>query len=311
MDVERITVTVGGMQAISQSLLAIVEPGDEVLVPVPVWPNILQAVQIAGGRAVPLTMQFSQEGGWQLDLDTIAGAITNKTRAIFINSPSNPTGWVMPAADVSALLSMCRQRGIWIIADEVYGRLVYPTDQPSAAVAPVAPSFLPIAAPEDQVIVTNTMSKNWSMTGWRVGWVVAPPSLGLVFDNLMQYGSTGATTFAQHASVVALDQGDQQIDIMVDQCRTGRDIVCDRLATLPNIEFARPRGAFYLFFRVAGLTDSRQLAFDLLDATGVGLAPGAGFHPSGEGWMRLCFGVSHPLLRDAADRIVNYLKSRT
>ncbi|MGB7299436.1 MAG: pyridoxal phosphate-dependent aminotransferase [Burkholderiaceae bacterium] len=306
----RITVTVGGMQAISQSLLAIMEPGDQVIIPVPVWPNILEAVQAVGGQAVAVPMQFSTTAGWQLNMNHLVDAITPATRAIFINSPANPTGWVMGADDMRALLALCRDRGIWIISDEVYGRLVYPRADRNTTQAAIAPSLLSYIKAEDQVIVTNTMSKNWSMTGWRIGWVVAPPSMGLVYDNLMQYSSTGATTFAQHAAVAALDNGEQHIDSLIEQCRIGRDIVCDALAGVPDIRLAKPDGAFYLFFGLDGLTDSRQLAFDLLDATGVALEPGAAFHPRGEGWMRLCFGVSHPTLTQAADRITEFLSDR-
>ncbi len=303
MTADRITVTVGGMQAISQSLLAILEPGEELLVPVPVWPNILEAAQVAGARVVAVEMQFDKSRGWHLDLNQLFNAVGPRTKAMFINSPGNPTGAVMTEAEVAEVLDFCQQRGIWIIADEVYGRLVYPPHQGKTAA-----SFLSAADPEDRVIVTNTMSKNWSMTGWRVGWAVHPASLGLSFDNLMQYGSTGATTFAQHASVTALDEGDTHIDQMVAQCRIGRDIICDALLQVPGIHLVKPQGAFYVFFGIEGLTDSRQLAFDILDATGVGLAPGAAFHDTGEGWMRLCYGVSHATLQEAADRLLTYLK---
>lgn len=307
VDAQRVTVTVGGMQAISQSLLAIAQSGDEVLIPVPVWPNIIETTRIAGATPVPVPMSFDASLGWSLDLDALKAAAGPRTRAVFVNSPGNPTGSVLPEATLRKLLTWCRERGIWIIADEVYGRLVYP-DAPTDPT--VAPSFLPLVEPEDRVLVTNTMSKNWSMTGWRVGWVVSPPSMGTTFDNLMQYGSTGATTFAQHAAVVALNDGDEHISQMVDQCRIGRDIVCNALADIPGMRLAPPAGAFYVFFSPAGVNDSRQFTLDLLDATGVSLSPGAAFHASGEGWVRLCFGVSHATLREAAGRLRQYLVSR-
>jgi len=305
MDAERITVTVGGMQAVSQSLLAVTEPGDEVLVPVPVWPNILEATNAVGARVVPVPMQFGQQRGWYLDLDQLFGAVTDKTKVIFINSPGNPTGAVVTASEVAQIMAFCRQHGIWVIADEVYGRMVYSPDAGKAA-----PSFLAAADPEDRLIITNTMSKNWSMTGWRVGWAAHPASIGLTFDNLMQYGSTSTATFAQHAAVVALDQGDSHIERMVAQCATGRDIICDALLQVPGIRLVKPEGAFYVFFGLDGLTDSKTLAFDILKATNVGLAPGSAFHESGEGWMRLCFGVSHELLSEAATRLQTYLTQR-
>lgn len=308
MGAERITVTVGGMQAIAQSLLAITEPGDEVVIPVPVWPNILETTRIAGAVPVTVAMAFDRQTGWMLDLHAVEAALTPRTKVIFINSPGNPTGAVLPGSVLSTLLAWSRERGIWIVSDEVYGRLIYGTGRGADSIAPrVAPSMLPLINDQDRVLVTNTMSKNWSMTGWRVGWVVAPTAMGQTFDNLMQYGSTGTATFAQHAAVVALNKGDDHITHMVRQCEAARDIVCHALTGIPGMRFTPPDGAFYLFFSPGGVTDSRQFAIDLFDATGVSLSPGAAFHNSGEGWMRLCFGVSHEALREAGSRIRSYL----
>ena len=144
------------------------------------------------------------------------------------------------------------------------------------------------------------------MTTWRVGWVFAPAALGEVYDNLMQYGSTGATTFVQHAAVVALRDGDEHVRTMTEQCRIGRDIISAALAAIPGIRYVPPRGAFYAFFGLDSMHDSRAVAFDLLEKQGVALAPGSAFGSRGEGWLRLCYGVSHPTLREAADRISRY-----
>lgn len=295
----QITVTVGGMQALSQTLLALLKPGDELLVPVPVWPNILEATKIA--RAVPraVPMQFDAGRGWMLNLQDLFAAVTPATRAVFINSPANPTGWMMTAEEMQALLAFCRERGLWVISDEVYGRMVY---DGSAR----APSMLDFMAPDDQVVICNTMSKNWSMTGWRVGWALTPEPLGQVYDNLMQYGSTGATTFVQAAAAVALRDGDAHVRQMVAQCGQAREIICSALEAVPGIRLVRPAGAFYLFFSVEGMTNSRAVAFDLLDKAGVALAPGSAFSSAGEGWLRLCFGVSPGTLREAASRLQTY-----
>jgi len=300
---DRITVTVGGMQALSQTLLALCEPGDEVLVPVPVWPNILEATKIARAVPRPVPMGFDEQRGWTLDLNHLIDAIGPKTKVVFINSPANPTGWMMTRDEMQRILSVCRERGIWLISDEVYGRLVYDGTGK-------APSMIDLIEPDDQVVICNTLSKNWSMTGWRLGWALAPAALGPVYDNLMQYGSTGATTFVQHAAIAALRDGDAHVARMGEQCQIGRDIICDALAQLPGVRFVRPQGAFYLFFSLEGMTDSRAVAFDILDKVGVGLAPGSAFSPEGEGWMRLCFGVSHPVLREAANRLADYIRQR-
>ncbi len=296
---EQITVTVGGMQALSQTLLALMQPGEEVLIPVPVWPNILEATRIA--RAVPkaVSMIFDPARGWTLKLADLFNAVTPATRAIFINSPANPTGWTMSADEMQQVLAFCRERRLWLISDEVYGRMVYDGSDK-------APSMLDIMEPEDRVVICNTLSKNWSMTGWRVGWALAPVALGQVYDNLMQYGSTGATTFVQAAAVVALRDGDDHVAQMARQCAAGREIICTALESIPGIRLVRPAGAFYVFFSVEGMADSRAVAFDILDQVGVALAPGSAFSPAGEGWLRLCFGVSHNALRDAADRLHKY-----
>ena len=303
VEADRITVTVGGMQALSQTLLALCEPGDEVLIPVPVWPNILEATKIARGVPVTVPMSFDERRGWQLDLNLLIEAITPKTKIVFINSPANPTGWMMSRDEMQVVLDVCRARGLWLISDEVYGRLVYDGTGK-------APSMIDLIDPHDQVVICNTLSKNWSMTGWRLGWALAPAALGSVYDNLMQYGSTGATTFVQHAAIAALRDGDDHVQRMGEQCQIGRDIVCDAFASLPGVRFVPPQGAFYLFFSLAGMTDSRAVAFDILDKAGIGLAPGAAFSPQGEGWMRLCFGVSHPTLREAVARLSDYIGER-
>lgn len=296
---DRITVTVGGMQALSLTLQALLQPGDEVLVPVPVWPNIFEATKIAHAVPVPVPMQFNDDRGWFLDIETLFEAVTDKTRVVFINSPANPTGWTMTADEMSAVLAFCRRRGLWLISDEVYGRMVYDGSD-------IAASMIDIIDPQDRVVICNTLSKNWSMTGWRVGWALSPAALGPIYDNLMQYSTTGVATFVQHAAVAALRDGDEHVAKIAKQCRESRDIICDALAAIPGIRLVRPAGAFYVFFSVKGMTDSRAVAFDILDKAGVGLAPGSAFGAHGQGWLRLCFGVSHNTLREAAARLTAY-----
>ncbi|MEO3432551.1 pyridoxal phosphate-dependent aminotransferase [Inquilinus sp. CAU 1745] len=295
---DRLTVTTSGMQAIMLTMQMLVGPGDEMVAVSPVWPNIFSAARITGGTVRQVATE-RREDGWRLDLDRLVDACGPKTRAIFINSPSNPTGWIMPEEDMIALRDFARGRGIWIIADEVYGRFVYDGPEGSRA-----PSFLEITEPDDRLIVINTFSKNWSMTGWRIGWVVAPPALGRVYENLVQFNTSGTTTFLQHGAATALNDGDPTVDALVERCRKGREIVCSRLETLPNIRLTRPAGAFYLLFGVEGETDSIALAKSLIDRAGVGLAPGSAFGEGGEGYLRLCFAGSHAHLEKAMDRLV-------
>lgn len=303
LEPERIIVTGSGMQAIQQTLQTLAGPGDEVVVIAPVWPNIFAAIQMQEAviRSVPLQLKDS---GWQLDLDQLFTTCGSRTRAIFVNSPGNPTGWIMEPDDMIRLRDFARARGLWIIADEVYARFVY--DRPRLT------SFLEITSPDDRLIVTNTFSKNWAMTGWRVGWVVIPQSLALaqVFENLVQYNTSGVPAFLQYGCVAALTEGDGFVDEQIERCRAGRELVCDALSGLPGVNFSPPSGAFYLFFRIEGVTDSTAYAKRLVDIANVGLAPGIAFGRAGEGAFRLCFAASLATLSTGVQRLRTALAAR-
>ena len=292
---ERITVTGAGMQAVMLTVQAIIDPGDEVVMPSPVWPNLKAAIDIMGGvvRSVPL--DFS-ENGWTCDLDRLLDACGPRTKALFINTPGNPTGWIMPREDMVRVRDFARARGLWIIADEVYGRFAYELG--------TAPSFLSVMEAEDRLVVVNSFSKNWAMTGWRMGWTVGPASIGQVMENLVQYNTSGVATFQQHAAVAALREGEPFVRSLIALCRAGRDLVCRRLGAVPRVRLAPPEGAFYLFFAVDGEADSRALAFRLVDEANVGLAPGLAFGPGGESFLRLCFACSTERLDQAMDRLI-------
>lgn len=300
MDVERISVTVGGMQAVLQAFQALCEPGDEVVVPSPAWTNVFEAARIAGGVVRTVPFRFGNRG-WHLDLDELFAAVTARTRVLVVNSPQNPTGWIMPREQMEEVLDFARRRGLWILADEVYHRLTYEM--------PRAPSFLEFCEPEDRVIATNTFSKSWAMTGWRAGWAVAPPSLGLIFENLLQFGTTGLPTFVQHGCEAAVRHGEAFLERFVARCRTGRDVVCDALSDVPGLRFEKPGGTFYLMVGMEGLADSKAFVIDVLHEAKVGLCPGMAFGPGGEGHFRICFGVDHRLLEEAMDRLSAYLSA--
>ena len=296
---ERVYVTASGMQAIQLTMQLLIEPGDEVVMVTPLWPNILAAVGLMDGvvRSVPLSLR---DGRWHLDLDRLFDACGPHTKALFINSPANPTGWVMEPEDMQRVVDFARRSGLWLIADEVYARMVYDGRAPR--------SFLSLMEPDERLIVVNSFSKNWAMTGWRVGWMVAPASLAQTVENLIQYNTSGVATFVQHAAHTAIDKGDGFVAELVERCRVGRDIVCQRLGAEPRVRLARPAGAFYLFFGLDGENDSRSLAMRLVDETAVGLAPGSAFGPGGEGFLRLCFAISTERLSEAMDRLVPALR---
>ena len=298
MNIERISVTVGGMQAVMQAFQAVCEPGNEVVVPSPAWTNVFEAARIVGGVIKTVPFRFGNRG-WHLDLDEFFAAVTPRTRVLVINSPQNPTGWIMPREQMEAVLEFARHHGLWILADEVYHRLTYEM--------PRAPSFLEFCDPEDRVIATNTFSKGWAMTGWRAGWAIAPPSLGLIFENLLQFGTTGLPTFVQHGCEAAIRHGEAFLLSNVARCRKGRDVVCDALSGVPGLRFEKPGGTFYLMVRKEGLEDSKAFVIEVLRKARVGLCPGVAFGPGGEGHFRICFGVDHRLLEEAMERLVGYL----
>ncbi|GIK79589.1 MAG: pyridoxal phosphate-dependent aminotransferase [Pseudorhodoplanes sp.] len=298
-DPEQFYVTGSGMQAIQIAVAMTTGAGTEMIVPTPAWPNAAAACGVAGARPVCVPMTFGNDG-WSLDLERLSAAVTPRTRALFVVSPSNPTGWTATPQELTALLSLARKHGLWIVADETYARFWY-------GEGPRAPSFFDIVDPEDRIIFVNTFSKNWAMTGWRMGWIAVHPSLGQVVENLIQYSTSGVAQFMQRAGIVALERGDAFIAQQVARARASRDIICEALTRTGRCRFAPPMGAFYVFFKVDGETDTRRLVFRLIDEAQVGLAPGSAFGPGGEEFVRLCFARDPAQIRDAGERIARVL----
>jgi len=296
---ERFVVTGSGMQAIQIAVRMTAGAGDEVVVPTPTWPNITAAIGVAGARPVPVAMRFGNDG-WTLDLDALFAAVNERTRAIFINSPANPTGWTASLAELEAILDFARARGLWIIADEVYHRFYYAGAR--------SPSFYDVAAADDRILFVNTFSKNWAMTGWRIGWLSAPVALHQVIENLIQYSTSGVAAFMQRAGTIALDEGDDFIAEQVARARRGRDIVCSGLAATGRVRLAEPDGAFYVFFAVEGEADTRKLGLRLVDEANIGIAPGDAFGEAGRGFMRICFARGAGQMEEATRRLVAWLK---
>jgi len=292
---DRIAVTSAGMNAMMLAMECLVGPGDNAVCVTPVWPNIFATIEIMGAdvRHFPLD---PTPMGWQLDLDRLFAACDERTRVIYLASPGNPSGWVMPRAQQLALLEFARKRGLWIVADEVYARIVY-----DGALA--APSFLELAEPDDALVVVNSFSKAWAMTGWRIGWMIMPARLTEVVDKLIEFNTSGAQPFLQRGCVAALTQGEPFVTEMVARYRTGRDLVLQRLGGMRRVHIVRPEAAFYTMFAVDGVTDSLAFAKHLVTETRVGLAPGSAFGPGGEGHLRLCFAASLDRLSQAMDRL--------
>ncbi|MFQ5955785.1 MAG: pyridoxal phosphate-dependent aminotransferase [Kiloniellales bacterium] len=300
VELERVSVTQSGMNGIMIAMQMLVDAGDNVACVSPVWPNVYGAIRIMDAEVRHLILDSGPDGGFSLDLERLFAAVDRRTRAVFIASPGNPTGWAMPAEQQRAVLDFCRARGIWIVADEVYARFVY--DRPVED-RPAAPSFLEIIEPEDRVLVVNSFSKAWAMTGWRLGWVTHPGTMAAVFDKVIEYNTSGAQAFLQYGALAALRDGEAFVRTMVSRCRRGRDVVARALKQMPRVRLAEPEAGFYAFFAVDGMTDSLATAKELLHATGVGLAPGVAFGPGGEGHLRLCFASATGRLEEAMARL--------
>ena len=299
---ERYFATIGGMHAIQIAMRLTAGLGDEVIVPTPAWPNFVGSLTVNGAKPVLVPMRI-ENGRWRLEIDQIAAAITPKTRVIVINSPSNPTGWIASRAELKAIMDLAVKHGLWIVADEIYGRFVY---DGSAR----APSFHDFTGGEERVLYAQTLSKNWAMTGWRVGWLEAPQSLGATIENLIQYSTSGVATFVQRAAVTAISEGEPLLAQQIEVAKRGREIVLESARRTNRIEMSAPDGAFYAFFRIDGINDVRQAALDLVDEANVGLAPGTAFGPGGEGYFRLCYARKSEDVAEAMRRIEAWAAKR-
>jgi len=282
LDVDRFTVTGSGMQALQTAFTLVAGPGDEVIVPTPAWPNAGAAAGLRGAKVVEVPL-LNGNAGWRMDMERMAAAITPATRALFINTPSNPTGWTATHEELNAILSLARENNLWIVADEIYARFYWRGDSSRA------PSFHDIRDEGDRIIFINTFSKNWAMTGWRAGWIEANPELAPTIAKLVQFSTSGVPVFVQRAAVAALRHGEAFVAYQVEKARKARKALCDALAQAGGYRFSPPDGAFYLFFSVDGVTDTRAFAFRLVDEVSVGIAPGSAFGPGGEDGFRICF----------------------
>ena len=291
---DRITVTPSGMQGLRLVAELLVTPGDRVVFIEPNWPNIAAAFRNSGADICQLALE-PKDGSWWLDIDALLGMLTPETTAVVINSPNNPTGWVMPIKDQKTLLEHCRANGIWVVSDDVYRRLYRH--------GKVAPTFLDIATPEDRLISVNSFSKAWSMTGWRLGWIVAPAAVEAKLGQLTEFNTSCTAGFVQDAGVVALRDCEASVAKLRDRIQRGYQLTSEFFSGLEPVRFVEPDGAFYGFFRVDGVKDSYKAATDILEATGVGLAPGIAFGDSGEGYLRLCYAQPAETLRTAFERL--------
>ena len=303
---DEIAVTSAGVNALMLASQLIVDPGDRVVEVVPLWPNLQEIPKILGAEVNCVPLEFAREG-WRLDLDRLLDALTPGTKALYLNSPNNPTGWTITREAQRAVLERCRRDGIWIFADDAYERLYFGDE---GGIAGVAPSFLDLAESGERVISTNTFSKSWLMTGWRLGWLVVPPTLTADLGKLIEYNTSCAPVFVQRAGAVAVAEGEPVIARTLVRLRRARDLLIGELNRIPGVQAARPLGAMYAFFRVEGVDDSLAFCKRLVREAGLGLAPGSAFGPLGEGYARWCFAAAEARLADGLGRLRRALVQR-
>jgi len=279
---DRIAITSSGVTALMTAMQLLVDAGDEVVVVVPVWPNLPAQPAILGGRVVRVPLAPDAQGAWQLDMDRLLAAVTPATRVLLLNAPNNPTGWTLSRAEQATILDHCRRTGTWIVADEVYERVWFGAGR-------AAPSFLDIATPDDRVVAVGSFSKAFLMTGWRLGWLVLPRGQLDAMGKLIEFNSSCAPVFVQRGGLAALAMADDFVPGLVGRLQAGRDALQPALAALPGVQAALPPGGMYVWFRAPGADDSLAFAKRLVAEVGLGLAPGAAFGDEGEGWLRWCF----------------------
>ena len=292
-----VAVTVGAMQAVNFALQAVADPGDEVVVPTPGWVNYFTIASLLDLE--PVEAPLPDDDGFDLDVGTVETAISDDTSAVVVNSPSNPTGRVYETDAIRAVIELAADHGAVVIVDEVYDQIVYGEDPPRVA---------SLAGEYDNVVSVNSFSKAYAMTGWRVGWMVAPPPIVNAARQFQQGTTTCAPSIAQHAAVEALEGPQEPIDAMQDAFAERRDFVVDRVAALPDVSCPTPEGGFYAFLDVTTLDGSSfDVAGRLLDDHGVVTVPGSGFGDHGEGYLRISFANDLDRLREGFDRIERFL----
>ena len=296
---QHVAITSAGVNALSLAAQCIVSPGDRVVCVTPLWPNLVEIPKILSANVECVSLQFG-ERGWQLDMDRLLAALTPDTRMLMVNSPNNPTGWTLTRAEQQTILDRCRQHGIWLLADDAYERLVF--DHTG-----VAPSFFDIAHADDRLVSANTFSKSWLMTGWRLGWLVAPTPFIEQLGKVIEYNTSCSPVFIQRAGVAAIQNGDAVIARTRQRFRAARDHLCAALNALPGVHAPPPPGAMYAFFKVDGMTDSLAFCKRLVAEQGLGVAPGAAFGDEGEGFVRWCFASELKRLDDGVGRFAKAL----
>lgn len=301
---DHFVVTCGAVQAIFLSMAGLVNSGDGVINITPAWPNFDGAAKLVGAdvHELPLSFDTEQRRFW-VDFDKLDAMIKQhpNVRLVVAISPSNPTGWVMTRAEKIHMLEFCRQHDLYLLADEIYDRIVFTDDQCS---------FLSLSQPDDRLVVLNGFSKTYCMTGWRLGYLVADPEIARPMAQMQEYVVSHAPSMAQVAAITALREGEPFVAESLARYKRLRDLAVGKLNEIEGLTIAQADGSFYLFFKLPGETTSVEFCQELLYKTGVVIAPGAAFGAGGEGWARICYATEDDLLATAIDRLKAFVEQR-
>lgn len=311
-DVPEIMATTGATTAIYAAIRACVGRGDNAVIVSPAYAIFSNAVTMSGGEARPASLARNDDR-FVLDLDRVRSAIDRNTRMLIVNSPSNPTGWVIDQDEQRALSEIAERHDLVILADEVYERLVY--DLPAGASAKeggrtVAPSFARLETDRDRLIVVNSFSKTYNMTGWRLGWAQTGARSIKAMYKAVEFITSNPAAMVQQAGIVALRDGESHISELREHYRRRRDQVKAGLGAMPGVSLPDPQGAFYAFPKFDESVDSTAFTAALVRETGVALAPGAGFGRDGEGYIRVCFASTEATITEALARLKKFVMSR-
>jgi aspartate aminotransferase len=298
---EEVTVAVGGKQALALLYQAILDRGSEIVVPVPAWPTFAEAARVAG--ATPVFVPLSERNAFRVTARAVARAITPRTRAVVVNSPSNPTGAVIEPGELLKIARLARKHGFWLLYDDTYAHLVFRPEGP--------PSLQEVKdAAGGHLVVVGTVSKTYCMTGWRVGWVMGPKALAEACTALNSHSVQGPATFAQVAAAEALTAPQDVVREMAAEYRRRRDFIHPAISAIPGVTCPEPEGGFYVFPDVTRclsreMPDTVALGTRLLEEKGVAVVPGEGFHAPG--FFRLSFATAFGDLQEGARLIAGFL----
>jgi aspartate/methionine/tyrosine aminotransferase len=295
---DRVFVTVGGKGVMLYAILGLIDAGDEVIVPDPGYPIYESLVRFVGATPVPIPIRMAHD--FRLDVAELASLVTPRTRMIVINSPANPTGGVLTRADLEAIAELAERHDLVVLADEIYGRILYDGTKHVSIAA--------LARMADRTIVLDGFSKTFAMTGWRLGYAIVPPALVGMYGQLIINSISCAPTFAQVGAVEALRGPQADVDAMVVEFHARRDLLVDGLNAIPGIRCLRPTGAFYAFPDIAGTgLSGAEFADRLLQEAGVCVLAGTAFGQVGRDHVRISYANSRENLALALDRIREFI----